>query len=104
MRTLKFNVTNDTITRDSESNFSNLSKESTLRLVFSFSEDWDGYAKVAGFSRAGKELEPKILLHGTICEIPYEALCGNFFRMAIIGKKGNDKKKTRQILINLNEK
>ena len=104
MRTLKFNVNNDTITKDSESDFSNLSKESTIQAVFSFSKDWDGYAKVAGFSRAGKELEPKILLHGTTCDVPYEALCGTFFRMSIIGKKGNNKKQTRQILINLNEK
>lgn len=104
MRILKFNVTNNTITRDSESDFSMLSKESSLKLIFSFSEDWDGYVKVAGFLRAGKELEPKVLLHGTTCEIPYEALCGTFFRMMIYGKKGTDKKQTRQVLINLNEK
>ena len=104
MRTLKFNVTKDTITRDPESDFSMLSKESTIQAQLSFSEEWDGYVKVAGFSRAGKELEPKVLLYGTTCEIPYEALRGTFFRMSIIGKKGTNKKQTKQILVNLNEK
>ena len=103
MRTLKFNVKDQTITKDPESDFKQLHKETAVQAVFSFSEDWDGYVKVASFTRAEKELEPKILLHGTTCDIPYEALRGSFFRMSIIGKNDKGKKRTKQILINTNE-
>lgn len=104
MRTLKFNVVDNVIKRDPESDFSRLSKEKNVQLVFSFSEDWDGFVKVVEFTRSNTEFEPKVLQHGSTCEIPIEALRGLFFRISILGKKGSERKYTRQLLINMNEK
>lgn len=104
MRTIKFNVNDTTIRKDPSSDFSNLLKEATVQAIFEFSDDWDGYVKVAEIKRDGKELEPQVLLHGSTCEIPGEALRGAFFQISILGKRGEDRRKTRCILVNANKK
>lgn len=104
MRTINFNVNDTIIRKNSLSDFSNLSKEPSVQVIFSFSEEWDSYVKVAEFKRDGKELEPQVLLHGTTCEIPSEALKGNFLQISILGKRGEDRRKTRRLLVNTNEK
>lgn len=103
MRTLKFNVTNDIITKDPLSDFSMLSKESVVELRFSFDENWDGYVKVLKFTRGNVELEPKVLINGYACEVPYKALNGTFLRLSVLGKKGTNQKATKTFLLNLNE-
>lgn len=104
MRTLKFNVIDNTIKRDPESDFSKLSKEKDVQLVFSFSEDWDGFVKVVEFTRSSTEFKPKVLQHGSTCEVPIEALRGaTFFRISVIGKKGSQRKSTKRVIINMNE-
>lgn len=103
MRTLRFIVDNDVIKRDSTSDFSNLSKETHVQIEFMFSNEWDGFVKVAGFRRGRDELDPRTLLHGTTCDVPIEALKGTFFRMYVIGKKGEQRLSTKQILISTNE-
>ena len=103
MRIIKFVVDNDKIRKDPDSDFSNLSKNPSVQAQFSFSKEWDGFIKVIGFRRGNKELEPRILSRGTTCEIPLEALKGTFFRMHVLGKKGERRIITLPLLINNNE-
>lgn len=89
MRTLKFVVDNQIITRDPACDFSNLipGTEGYLRAEFSFSPEWDGYAKIAGFwSPLGIEYPPQILEDGNSCMIPSEALQKQTFKVQIVGK------------------
>ena len=102
MRIVRFIVEADTITKDPDSNWLNLKNEDSVFAQFSFSKDWDGFVKVAGFERSNVEFTPKVLIYGYTCEIPKEAFDGTFFRLYVMGKNGSKRKKTRDIIINLN--
>ena len=103
MRHLYFNVSKDIIKKDETCDFSNLRNETEVMLHFSFSEDWDGYVKVAGFTKGKNEYAPKVLQGGTTCSLPFEALQGTFLRMRILGKNKTEHRSTKPILINLIE-
>lgn len=96
MQTLHFEVKDQTITQPPGQT---VYRDDQTKLQFSFSEDWDGFVRVAGFSRGTEEFEPQALLHGTTCEIPSKALEGSFFRMYVIGKNGTEKRKTKTCIV-----
>lgn len=99
MKTIKFKVEGDRIIKDPTCDFSNFSKANFLIAEFSFSSEWDGFTKVAGFSKGGKELEPRYLINGNTFEVPREAFKGPFFRMYIVGKRGDEKLKTKTTIV-----
>lgn len=102
MRTLKFIVDKQNITADPYCDFEGLvpGTEGYLRAEFSFSSEWRGCTKVAGFySRLGKEFEPQILDDKNGCTIPAEALTGRAFSIRVIGRKDNAKLVTNKIVI-----
>ena len=102
MRTLNFIVTSQTIKRDPNCDFSGLvpGSEEYLQARFSFSPEWDGCIKVAGFySMMGREYEPQVLKGGTTCLIPAEALKKKSFKIQIIGKKGTSKLTTNKVVV-----
>lgn len=93
MRTLKFIVNAQTITKDPTCDFSNLipGTDGYLRAEFSFSKEWDDYTRVAGFySVMGKEYSPKLLAEGRYCIIPTDALVRRAFKVQVVGKKLSD--------------
>lgn len=105
MRTLKFIVNNQRIIPDPNCDFTNLipGTEGYLRAEFSFSTEWTGCVKVAGFySMMGTEYEPQILKDGKSCIIPAEALKRRVFKVQIIGKRADLKMKTNRITIKQN--
>lgn len=92
MRTLKFIVNKQIISCDPNCDFSNLipGTEGYLRAEFSFSPEWDGCAKVAGFwSAMGIEYPPQALTDGVSCMIPAEALKKQIFKIEILGKNNH---------------
>lgn len=89
MRTLKFNVQDQIITRDPNCDFSNLvpGTEGYLQAEFTFSKEWDSCSgKVAAFySPIGVEFPPQIIKNNT-CMIPAEACARRNFMIKVIGK------------------
>jgi len=105
MRTLKFIVDDQIIKQDPNCDFENLvpGTEGYLQAEFSFSSEWNGFVKVAGFySMMGREYEPQVLADGKTCLIPSEALERRVFKIRIIGKKGNKMLTTNKLSINQN--
>ena len=105
MRTLKFIVNNQIITKDPNCNFDGLVPGTSdyVQAEFQFSSEWNGYAKVVSFeSILGKEYEPQILQDGKTCMIPEEALARRSFKMRVAGKKEKSKLITNKIIIEQN--
>jgi hypothetical protein len=104
MRTLKFIVKDQIIEKDPDCDFSNLvpGTEGYLRAEFSFSPEWEEYAKVAAFySLLGTEYPPTILENGRYCMIPAEALKRRIFKIQVFGKNSYDKVlSTNKLIIN----
>lgn len=94
MRTLKFIVKGQIIEKDPNCDFSNLvpGTEGYLRAQFSFSPEWHGCVKVAGFySPLGIEYDPQILYADNSCMIPADALKLKRFKVCVLGKNDHVK-------------
>lgn len=105
MRTLKFIVEGQIIRQDPSCDFANLvpGSEGYLQAEFSFSPEWAGCAKVAGFySAMGKEYEPQILKDGKTCMIPSEALKKQIFKVQVVGRNQNVKFTTNKVAVSQN--
>lgn len=97
MRTLKFIVNGQSISQDPDCDFTNLVPGTTgyLQAEFSFSKEWAGTEKVAGFySVMGREYPPQVIGRSNTCVIPTEALKGEKFKIKVFGLKGADFKIT----------
>ena len=98
MRTLRFIVDGQTLKADPDCDFSGLVPGSSgyLRAEFSFSSEWDGFAKVAGFYQkpGGFECTPQLLRDGKSCVIPDEALETKRFEVFVLGRDKTKKKLT----------
>ena len=95
MRTLKFIVDDQIIKKDPDCDFSNIvpGSEGYLKAEFSFSSEWNNFAKIAAFySITGKEFEPQVLKDGKTCVIPAEALKRIKFRIQVMGKNSYNMK------------
>ena len=102
MRTLKFIVDGQTIKQDPTCDFAGLvpGTEGYLQAEFSFSSEWNGTTRVAGFySNMGREYEPQVLKNGTTCVIPPEALANYIFKVKVIGKDKNFKIMTNKFAV-----
>lgn len=88
MRTLKFKVDGQIITKHPDCDFSDLVPGTTgyLKAEFIFSNEWDGMVKVAEFWRNGYECPPQVLKDGKSCMIPPEALTSRQFKIGVLGK------------------
>ena len=104
MRTLKFIVEDQIMKPDPNCDFNNLvpGTEGYLQAEFSFSPEWDGYVKVAGFySALGIEYPPQQLKDNR-CMIPAEALEKRIFKVQIIGGKNKSKLRTNKVEVRQN--
>ena len=102
MRTLRFIVKDQIIEKDPNCDFSNLvpGTDGYLRAEFSFSPEWDGYAKAAVFwSMMGKLYPSRKLDSSGGCEIPAEALKKMAFKIGVVGKKGDVKLNTNKLVM-----
>lgn len=99
MKKAVFNVNNQSISFDKENSTSDIHQGDLVEVVFTFSADWNGMAKVAKFTRGNEELTPCILQHGTTCVIPTEVMSGTYFRMSVIGKSKIRRNETKELLV-----
>lgn len=99
MRTLKFIITAQAITRDPDCDFSGIvaGTEGYLRAEFSFSEEWQGCRMAAVFSSLGKEY-PRPVIEGK-CVIPAEALTWDNFGVRVVGQRENYRITTNEIKV-----
>lgn len=100
MRTLKFIVDKQIITRDPECDFTGLVPGSAgyLQAEFMFSPEWDDCIKVAGFYDVrGNEYPPQLLKDGKTCMFPAEVLKRAHIKINLIGKKKDYKINTNYI-------
>lgn len=105
MRTLSFIVRGQIISLDPTCDFSNIvpGTDGYLRAQFSFSPEWDGCVKVAGFySEMGEEYPPQILKNGKTCPIPVEALKRRTFKIQVVGKREDFKIVTNKVSVEQN--
>lgn len=88
MRTLEFIVDGQTIKKNPSCSFEGLvpGTDGYLQAKFSFSREWNGLVRVAGFWSGFKECPPQILEHGTTCVIPAEALVNKRFKIRVFGR------------------
>ena len=89
MRTLRFVVDGQIITRDPNCDFSNLvpGTDGYLQAEFQFSSEWRPCKKVAAFySMMGTEYAPQIIDEHNTCMIPAEALKRRNFKIRVFGK------------------
>lgn len=105
MRTLKFIVDKQIITKDPTCDFEGLIPGTAgyLQAEFSFSSEWAGTAKVAAFySPMGKELTPRILTDGKTCMIPADVTKLGAFQVKVFGQKGDYRIESNKILVKQN--
>lgn len=105
MRTLKFIVKDQIITKDPDCDFDNLvpGTEGYLKATFSFSPEWDDCIKIAGFfSVMGTEFQPQFLKDGKSCLIPSEACKNDAFKIQVVGKGVSKRITTNRLTINQN--
>lgn len=103
-RVLRFNVNGQVIEKDPTCDFTNLipGTNGYLTAEFAFSKEWDGCVKVVGFRSGNNEYEPKVLRDGRFCIIDEEVLERPMFYIRVIGKKGDFRIKTNEVLIKQN--
>ena len=99
MRTLKFIIAAQAITKDPDCDFSGIvaGTEGYLRAEFSFSEEWQGCRMAAVFSCMRKEY-PQPIKNGR-CVIPAEALEWDNFGVRVVGQRENYQITTSEIKI-----
>lgn len=106
MKTLRFIVDDQIIRKDPNcDDFSGLIPGSSgyVTAVFTFSNEWYGFTKVAAFySPLGFEYPARLLYDGATCVIPFEALKKRSFKVQVIGQKDDVKIKTNKVAVSQN--
>lgn len=99
MRELKFIVNEQILEKDESCDFSNIVAGSGgyLAIRVNFSHLWNGFGKVAVFTKLLREYP--VILENDYCIIPKEVLNTNKFKVKIIGKKKDVKLTTNSITI-----
>lgn len=95
MRTLRFNINQQSIKK--EGDFSNIVSGSVgyLKCEFSFDSEWSGLRKVAEFRKyLDSEVYP-VQVENNSCMVPYHVLDGSQWYVNVIGRG-----KTKQITTN----
>lgn len=99
MRILKFNVDQQTISKDGD--FSNIVSGSIgyLKCEFSFCSEWNGLLKVAEFRKyLDSEVYP-VQVYKNSCIVPSEVLDGSQWYVNVVGKSEGKKISTDKVLI-----
>lgn len=99
MRTLKFIITDQAITKDPDCDFTGIvaGTEGYLRAEFSVSGEWAGCRMAAVFSSLGKEY-PQPIKDGS-CVIPAEALEWDNFGVRVVGQRDGYRITTNEVKV-----
>lgn len=84
-----------------EAYFDTVASESKnyLKVNFSFSDDWDGYAKTAVFKSADETQSIGVVLENDECTVPYEIIYESGFSLSVYGIKGDSRITTTESFI-----
>ena len=93
MRYLDFDVTDQHLSKNTKCNFENIVKNSKGYLVarFNFNQEWNNTRKAAVFKNLGKEYYAAIV--DNQCEIPWEALTYNRWKVSVVGETADGSKR-----------
>lgn len=99
MRTLRFIVNEQNLSKDSSCDFTNIisGTRGYLEAEFVFNESWNMFGKVAVFGALLQEY-PVIIKNGK-CEIPPEVLDGEKFSVYVVGSKNGKRITTNSVTI-----
>lgn len=99
MRSLKFVVNAQQISKDPECDFSGLvaGTKNYLKAYFTFSEEWKECKLAVSFWRGRKEYAYS--LENGSCIIPPEVLTGATFSISVTGQKGNYRITTNRVTV-----
>ena len=99
MRTLRFIVDEQNLSKDSSCDFTNIisGTRGYLEAEFVFNESWNMFGKVAVFGALLQEY-PVIIKNGK-CEIPPEVLDGEKFSVYVVGSKKGKRITTNSVTI-----
>ena len=99
MRTLRFIVNEQNLSKDSSCDFTNIisGTRGYLEAEFVFNESWNMFGKVAVFCALLQEY-PVIIKNGK-CEIPPEVLDGEKFSVYVVGSKNGKRITTNSVTI-----
>lgn len=100
MRTLKFDVDHQRISKNKDCDFTGLIAGTAgyLEAVFDFSSDWNDCRKAAVFRSMSVDYPVPII--NNRCEIPSEALTEYYFTLRIVGEKDEYRMPTNEVRIN----
>ena len=103
MRTLRFIVDGQVISKDPNCDFSDLVPGSSgfLQAEFIFSSEWNDCIKVAGFTSGVKEHAVEIK-DGKTAIIPGNVLKNTSFGVRVLGKKNEYKLTTNKLIVRQN--
>lgn len=99
MRILKFIITDQSIQKDPDCDFSGIvsGTKGYLYAQFSFSKEWEGCRVAAVFNCLGKSY-PSPVINGK-CIIPADALTWDYFGVSVIGQRENYRITTNEIKV-----
>lgn len=98
MRELKFNVNQQTIMKTGDFNHIVRGSKGYLVAVFNFSEDWNGYNKVASFYKKDGVKAYNVILEGNRCTVPDEVTDSKYIYVRVTGGSGNSRIYTNQTI------
>lgn len=98
MRTLKFSVDKQKLTKQGDFTGLVAGTSGYLQAQFGFSADWSGYRKAAVFTcRDGAE--HPVLITGGTCMVPDEAAACDSFKVHVVGRRGDEELRSSRVTI-----
>ena len=100
MRTLRFKVSGQELTRAPGCNFSNIIAGTSgyLQAAFEFGQDWDGTVQVAAFYPYLQSQEVGRLIKDGTCIVPDEITAYDTFKIGVVGQRENGQRITTNLI------
>ena len=106
MRTLRFRVSGQELTRAPGCDFSNIIAGTSgyLQVAFEFGPDWDDTVRVAAFYPRLQDREVATLIRDGSCIVPDEITPCNEFKIGVVGQRENGQRITTNLITIRQEK
>ena len=100
MRTLRFKVSGQELTRAPGCDFSNIIAGTSgyLLAAFEFGQDWDGTIRVAAFYPYLQSQEVGRLIKDGTCIVPDEITVNDAFKIGVVGQRENGQRITTNLI------
>lgn len=100
MRTLRFRVSGQELTRAPGCDFSNIIAGTSgyLQVAFEFDSDWDDTVRVAAFYPHLQDREVATLIRDGACIVPDEVAAYDQFKIGVVGQRENGQRITTNLI------